>query len=264
MDAVGSGCLWLSHHRSVHQLLSTRVRSAARSTACVLYVCRCQPPQREGLLDTHTHTHTHRHGRPVHNQLGLMLLQWRRVDSAKGRGWHVMSTLSPQPKSNSVHFRFKTRHLVATVLRIFPKLYKREKSQPKQRRVFSSVAVNVRIAAAPIALAPSLIVHWRPVATDGARCVVCLCVCRCSCVDVRHDRASSQHGSTDQHVVIWQQPHVGQATVCQMAVHVGATWQLRWIGLSQHCVKRQCRCALNPFRQVIFSVIYTALIVCGV
>ena len=174
MDAVGSGCLWLSHHRSVHQLLSTRVRSAARSTACVLYVCRCQPPQREGLLDTRTHTHTH--GRPVHNQLGLMLQQWHRVDSAKGRGWHVMSTLSPWPKSNSVHFRFKTRHLVATVLRIFPKLYKREKSQPKPRRVFSSVAVNVRNDAAPIALAPGLIVHWRPVATDGARCVVCLCV----------------------------------------------------------------------------------------
>jgi len=125
---------------------------------------------------THTHTHTHTHGRPVHNQLGLMLLQWRRVDSAKGRGWHVMSTLSPQPKSNLVHFRFKTRHLVATVLRIFTKLYKREKSQPKPRRVFSSVAVNVLNATAPIALAASLIVHWRPVATDGARCVVCLCV----------------------------------------------------------------------------------------
>jgi len=109
VDAVGSGCLWLSHHRSLHQLLSTRVRAAARSTACVLYICRCQPPQREGLPDTHTHTHTHSHGRPLHNRLGLMLLQWRRIDSAKGRGWHVMSTLSPQPKSNSVHFRFKTR-----------------------------------------------------------------------------------------------------------------------------------------------------------
>ena len=126
---------------------------------------------------THTHTHTHTRGRPAHNQLGLMLQLWRRVDSAKGRGWHVMSTLSPWPKSNSVYFRFKTRHLVATVLRIFPKLYKREKSQPQQRRVFSSVAVNGRNDAAPIALAPGLIVHWRPVATDGARCVVCLSVC---------------------------------------------------------------------------------------
>ena len=38
------------------------------------------------VSSTHTHTHTHTHGRPVHNRLGLMLLLWRRVDSAKGRG----------------------------------------------------------------------------------------------------------------------------------------------------------------------------------
>ena len=137
------------------------------------------------VTNVNTRAATHTHGRPVHNQLGLILLQWRRVDSAKGRGWHVMSTLSPQPKSNSVHFRFKTRHLVATVLRILPKLYKREKSQPKPRRVYSSVAVNVRNDAAPIALAPGLIVHWRPVATDGARCVVC----STNSISTRLDRA---------------------------------------------------------------------------
>jgi len=50
-------------------------------------------------------------------QLGLMLQQWRRV--AKSRPLDL------------VHFRFKIRYLVVTILMIFPKLYQPEKSQPK-------------------------------------------------------------------------------------------------------------------------------------